>query len=192
MQAPIATLNTPDRGLSFSNGIASFTNTQLTPDQLKLIGDMFAAKFTDNTNTKSTNTHGSRALLEGLLLPVDDPKAAALLTEARGLWPDPVTLYYVGRFQNQTGDFESAAATLDMLEEARGRAYRLFFPGLVGLGRVERARSLERMSRFEDAARLYRQVLEDWGDRASRFKIAQNVRSEYRRLISANPKLRGK
>jgi tetratricopeptide (TPR) repeat protein len=156
-----------------------------------------ASKFLDplrelERRWPSTNTHGSRALLEGLLLPVDDPKAAALLTEARGLWPDPVTLYYVGRFQNQTGDFESAAATLDMLEEARGRAYRLFFPGLVGLGRVERARSLERMSRFEDAARLYRQVLEDWGDRASRFKIAQNVRSEYRRLISANPKLRGK
>jgi len=135
----------------------------------------------------STDTRGSRALLEGLLTAGRDPEAASeILIEARGLWPDPITLYGVGRFQSRAGDQAGALTTLEMLEEARGRAYRLFFPGLVALGRVERARVLAGLGRRGESAKLYRQVLADWGSGAAKFSIFTQVQSEYKRLVSQN------
>lgn len=132
----------------------------------------------------STHSRGSLRLLEGLLEADNDPQSAfAKLAEARGLWPDPITLFSVGRFLAGRREFAEAVSTLEMLEEARGRTYRLFFPGLVSLGRLERARSLVSMSRFDEASRLYRRVMEDWGDGVAGFRIGRQVRGEYANSI---------
>ncbi len=140
----------------------------------------------------STDSHGSRALLEGLVVAsFDVERARGLMAEAFGLWPDPITLYAVGRFRSQHEDLTGALAALEVLEEARGRAYRLFFPGLVALGRIERARVLARMSRFEESGRLYKRVLEDWGGRVSGYALGKQVRSEYTKLISMQTQVQG-
>jgi tetratricopeptide (TPR) repeat protein len=132
------------------------------------IGDTaFAAAALDTLriiekNWPSKHASGARLLIEGLREP-DPYSAATFLLGARDLWPDPITLYAVGRFQNRQGNFEAARTELQGLEEARGRAYRLFFPGLVALGRVELGRALAGLSLYGDSLRFYRQVLGDWG-----------------------------
>jgi tetratricopeptide (TPR) repeat protein len=139
----------------------------------------------------STHSRGSLRLLEGLLEADDDPHSAyTKLAEARGLWPDPITLFSLGRFFAGQKKFEDAVNTLEALEETRGRTYRLFFPGLVSLGRLERARSLSAMSRFDEASRLYQRVMEDWGGRTATFRIGRQIRAEYVNLIHEQAKRR--
>jgi tetratricopeptide (TPR) repeat protein len=142
-----------------------------------------ALRFVEK-NWFSTHSRGARVLIEGLLSSDDPERAQEQLIEAKGLWPDPIALYSVARFQNRRKDFESASNTLTLLEEARGRAYRLFFPGLVFLGRIERARALAGVSRFEESFRLYRQVMKDLGNRIPPCSLKNQLIEEYRRLTN--------
>ena len=54
--APLATVNTPGTLTKISQGVVSFqAGSPLTPDEQKLINDLFTTKFGDNNNTKNTN-----------------------------------------------------------------------------------------------------------------------------------------
>lgn len=133
----------------------------------------------------STHTHGARAHLEGAArLSQDSGGAGELLDEARGLWPDCFTLYSIAEWQMHEKRFAEAVATLQAFEEDRGRILRLYVPPLVTLGRIQRARCLARMARFEESRRLYEWVLRFWGVHASNFRIVREVHSEYQELVS--------
>ena len=133
----------------------------------------------------STYSSGAPLLLEGALMATRDAeRAGSLLTQAYGLWPDPITLYTRAQFQMSRHDFTGALASLDALEGQRGRTFRLFFAGMIPLGRIEKARCLVRLSRFGDAARLYQRVLKDWSQNAGSYGIVRQVRREYQELSS--------
>ena len=136
------------------------------------------AAIDQEKNWSSTHTRGARRLIEGVL-ETDPEISAGHLIEANGLWPDPITLYVLGRFQCRRRDYEAAVSTLEMLEAARGRVYHLFFPGLVALGRLELAQALAALSRPEESLRLYKQVLDGWGLRAPRCSITKRARTGY-------------
>src|ERR1700744_5879107 len=58
--APLATVNTAGTLTKISQGIVSTqAGSPLTPDEQKLINDLFTTKFGDNSNTKNTNHVGS-------------------------------------------------------------------------------------------------------------------------------------
>ena len=137
----------------------------------------------------STHSRGARAHLEGILWGTQDAaRAGELLNEARGLWPDCLTLYSAAQWHMRQKDFEGAAAALDAFEELRGFTLRLFFPPLIVLGRIQRARCFAGMSQTADALRLYRWVLALWGTTAGSYPLIQEVQGEYRRLNSVERK----
>ena len=131
----------------------------------------------------STHTTGARAHLEGALLgAMGDSRAGTVLGEARGLRDDPMTGYSVARWQMSQNDYTGALVTLETLEERRGWILRHYFPPLVAICRLLRAKCLVRMSR-PDALRLYRQVLRHWG-RQDRYGMVLQAKQEHDRLIS--------
>jgi serine/threonine protein kinase/tetratricopeptide (TPR) repeat protein len=131
----------------------------------------------------STNSKGSRTHLEGaMLLKQNSLGAGELLNEARGLWPDCLTLYSFAKWQMQQEDFAGAAATLAAFEADKGRILRLYIPPFLILGRIERARCLARVSDFAESRRLYEWVLRSWGAHAGSYRIMQEVFQEYRKL----------
>lgn len=133
----------------------------------------------------STHTRGSRAHLEALTwMKQDQARADSLLNEAHGLWPDCLTLYSLANWQMGREDFGAAATTLEAFEEQRGSFMRLFFPPMLILGRIERARCLARLSRFPDSLRLYQWVLGTWAEHAGSYRIVREIRSEYEKLSS--------
>jgi serine/threonine protein kinase/tetratricopeptide (TPR) repeat protein len=133
----------------------------------------------------STHTHGARAHLEGALwLDQDLARASEILNQALGLWPDCFTLYSVAESQMRARNFEGAASTLDALEQDRGRILRLYIPHLVVLGRIQRARCLARLSRFDESRRIYEQVTRFWSARNASYPLVRAVQSEYRELMT--------
>ena len=131
----------------------------------------------------SMHSSGARTLLEAAVESSRDPERADMLfTQAHGLWSDPIALYEQGRFQFSRGNFAGALATLEQLEAQRGRAFRLFFAGLIPMGRVLRARCLVKMSRFAEAFRLYERVLQEWGRNAGGYGMVRQARREFQEL----------
>lgn len=109
----------------------------------------------------STHSRGVRAHVESVAAQ-DGNTDAASLGEAMGLWPDPPVLLSHAQWLERQGDFAAAYAACERLEEQRGRILKRYFPGLLVLGQIEKARCLERMSRFEDAQRLLSQTANFW------------------------------
>ncbi|MBZ5606385.1 MAG: protein kinase [Acidobacteriia bacterium] len=133
----------------------------------------------------STHTHGTRALLESM---VDSQNAAALLNQAVGLWPDPLTLYAQARHLARGGDFPGVLNVCDRLEEQRGLIYKRYFPGLAVLGWIEQARALTHLSRFEEARRVYQRIGAHWLKGPREYNITRAVRGE---IEIVNHSLRG-
>ncbi len=131
----------------------------------------------------STHSRGVRAHIEGATLMQDDAqKAGDLLGEARGLWPDPLTLWSVCRWQMQQKDFVGALATLEVINQQRGRMLRRGFPGLTVLAWIDQARCLALMSRFGEALRVYERVLNCWHPNAAAFSLVRQLHLEYRKI----------
>jgi serine/threonine protein kinase len=137
----------------------------------------------------STHTQGARAHLEAVLTGGQDPgRSGNLLLTATGLWPDCLTLYSMAEWQIAHGEFAAALATLDSFEEQRGNILRLYFPGMLVLGRILRARCLSGLSRNSEAVRLYQWVLDRWGAGEDSFHIIQDVRKQHDKLIAISGK----
>lgn len=133
----------------------------------------------------STHSRGARAHLEGaLLLTSEREKAGTLLTEGRGLWPDPLTLLSVAEWQAGQRDYTAALTTYDAVEQQRGRILRHYFPALVVIGWIGKARCLASMSHFSESRRLYQRVLNHWGEHAATYRLVTRIRGEYQRLPS--------
>ncbi len=131
----------------------------------------------------SGNSKAARRVAEALLPQTPAEKAGTLLNEARGLKADGLTHFVLAEWQYQQKDFAGALATYQAVEEQRGSIYHLsYFPGLVILGRIQRARCLSGLSRFDEAARLYQWVLTSWGATARQTGIMRAVAAESRNL----------
>lgn len=88
-----------------------------------------------------------------------------LSAKAKGMWPDPLNLFYAARWEGQSGLLQAQLASLAELERLRGKVFKHHFPGLVVLGWLEQAKCLQNMSRFEEALRMFDRVIEHWGTR---------------------------
>ena len=131
----------------------------------------------------STHTHGARAHLQGAaLMGRDDEQAGNLLLEASGLRPDPLTLITLAEWQGRRNAHLARLATLELLELQRPSILRHYFPGLVVLCWIERARCLAKLSRFPESLRLYERVLNHWLPQAGTYKVVRLARSEHERL----------
>jgi len=129
-----------------------------------------------------SHSRGARCALEGALLPAGDPdRATPLFDAARGLRPDPLTLFPIALWRMESHNFEAAEADFAEMESQRGRIYRLYFPGFLDLARIHRARCLVQMSRFREAFRLYERITTNWSVAANDGMIA-DVRREFQRL----------
>jgi len=131
----------------------------------------------------STFSDGTRALCDALLAwAAGDARAGDSFTQAHGLWPDPLTLYWLARWQSHQRDFAGALATLGEMEAAEGTLLRYHFVGLSVLGWIEAARCLRSLSRFPESLRYYRRVLDGWEAHAGAFGIVRQVHDEYHAL----------
>jgi len=131
----------------------------------------------------SGNSKAARRVAEALLPQTPVAKAGTLLNEARGLKADALTHFALAEWQFQQKDFAAALASYQAVEEQRGSIYHLsYFPGLVILGRIQSARCLSGLSRFDEAARLYQWVLMRWGVTARQTGIMRAVAAESRNL----------
>jgi len=136
------------------------------------------------TRWPSTYSDGSRALCEALFLwASEDPRAADSFQQARGLWSDPLSLFWVARWQSNQKDFAGALATLDELQASVGTLLKYHFVGLVVLAWLAQARCLKSLSRFQESLRLYQRVLHHWERNAGAFSTVREVRSEYFTLL---------
>ena len=86
-----------------------------------------------------------------------------LFEEAKVLWPDPINLFYVARWQGKAGNPREQLANLLELERMRGKVFKFHFPGLVVLGWLEQAKCFEKLSRFDDSLRMYERAVRHWG-----------------------------
>jgi tetratricopeptide (TPR) repeat protein len=131
----------------------------------------------------SSHTQGARAALEAAAIARTDPsRAASLFDSARGLRPDPLSLYPAALWHIENHRFDSALDLLTELENQRGRIHRMYFPGLSTIVRIDSARCLARLSRFVEALRHYDWIVAHWENSAGRGLIAQ-VRLERQQLI---------
>ncbi len=132
----------------------------------------------------STYSNGTRALCEALFRWAShDSRAAASFEEARGLWPDPLTLFWVARWQSNSKDYSGALATLDEMQAAAGTLLKYHFTGLAVLGWLEAARCLKNLSRIQESLRLYRRVLDCWQRNGRDFGTVREVQREYLTLL---------
>jgi pentatricopeptide repeat protein len=132
----------------------------------------------------STYSKGTRALCEALFRwATDDARSSASFQEARSLWPDPLTLFWVARWQSNNKDFAGALATLEEAQAELGTLFRYHFAGFAVLGWIEEARCLRALSRFPESLRLYRRVLDQWGRQAGAFGVVREVHTEYFKLL---------
>ncbi len=132
----------------------------------------------------STQSQGARAHLEAVLLgDRDKSQTSSLFGVAKGLWPDPLTLYSLAQWQQHEGDIQEALATLDRIEARRGAVLRRFFPAMVVLGRIAQAQCLTSLSRFRDSMRLYERVRDSWRLHAGGYSVMRGVEREYQRLV---------
>jgi pentatricopeptide repeat protein len=130
----------------------------------------------------SSHVRGACCALEGALVPRGDTERATLLFDmARGLRPDPLTFFPIAIWQIESRNFDAALGPLAEMENHRGRIYRLYFPGMLDLARLYRARCLAHMSRFEEALRLYERMVSRWHD-AVNYGIISEVRIEFQEL----------
>ena len=129
----------------------------------------------------STFSNGTRALCEALVhwAEGDDAGAGGAFTEARGLWPDPLALFWLAQWQSHKEEYDAALTTLGELRAASGTLLRYHFAGLSVLGGIEEARCLFKLSRFPQSLRLYRQTLGFWQAHAGAFGIVHQVQREY-------------
>jgi tetratricopeptide (TPR) repeat protein len=124
----------------------------------------------------STFSQGAAAHIEGAILAsAGDERASGLLAQAAGLLADPLTLYSLARWQMSNREWQSAAATLEKLEEQRGWVLRLFCPVNATLARIHRARCYLEMSRIGDGLRLYGQVFNQWRKAGTKYRIVAEV-----------------
>jgi pentatricopeptide repeat protein len=132
----------------------------------------------------STYSNGSRSLCEALLRwATGDSRASESFQEARGLWPDPLALFWVARWQSNGKDWDGALATLGELEANAGTLLRYHFTGLAVLSWIEQARCLRHLSRFQDSLRIYSRVLDHWGRHAAGLSIMSEIHTEYVTLL---------
>ena len=144
------------------------------------VGDILAKVREIEMRWPSTHSKGVRAHLEALgKLALKDATAESDFLSARGLWPDPLVLFSVARFQSAKGDTESALQTLDDVDKLNGDILRNHFTGFVVLAWLERARCLKTLSRFPESLRYYRQVLDRWKKNAGAFEIVRLASKEY-------------
>jgi tetratricopeptide (TPR) repeat protein len=128
----------------------------------------------------STHSRGVHAHAEALAKQaIFDPTAEASFREARGLWPGPLVLFSLAQWQRKSGDFAGALATLDEFEKLEGDILRNHFTGLLALGWMERGLSLKSLSRKQEASRLFRRVLDCWGEAGASFSIVRSARQNY-------------
>jgi hypothetical protein len=109
----------------------------------------------------------------------DDAGADGAFIEARGLWPDPLILFWLARWQSHKEEYDAALTTLGELRAASGTLLRYHFAGLSVLGAIEEARCLFKLSRFPESLRLYRRTLGFWQANAGAFGIVHQVQREY-------------
>jgi VCBS repeat-containing protein len=83
--APIAVVNQAGQQVNITNGNVSFADSPLSPDLQKLITDVFALKFTDNTNPQNLNH------FTDTLTPL--PQTLAPIKLADGATATPVVLF---------------------------------------------------------------------------------------------------
>ena len=108
-----------------------------------------------------------------------EPRAAAAFAEAHALWPDPLTLFWVARWESQNRDYAAALSTLGELRAAAGTLLRYHFAGFSVLGWLEEARCLRNLSRFSESLRFYKRVLDHWERDAGAYGIMRKVHEEY-------------
>jgi serine/threonine protein kinase len=134
----------------------------------------------------SSYSQGMRAMCEGLAYwATNDERSAATFQDARGLWPDPLTLFWYARWAADQNDFATALATYEQLRAASGTLLRYHFAGLSVLSWIDEARCLQRLSRYGESLRLYKKVLDHWERHAGLFNVTREVRGEHDRVKGA-------
>ncbi len=131
----------------------------------------------------STHSQGSRAQVEGLIHAYRKEKEAEpLLTQALGLWPDPLTLEALAWWQGTREQWQAQNQTLDQLLRLRGPIHRDDFHSMIVLAWISLAESLARMSRFDEASRFYRRVLAHWSSPVRSYPVVDRLQKEFARL----------
>ncbi|MGA7241409.1 MAG: serine/threonine-protein kinase [Bryobacteraceae bacterium] len=127
----------------------------------------------------STHTSGVRAHVEAVL--GNAAEAAGPFTQAVGLWADPLLLLSRAQWLRAIKDPSGALAACEELDQQEGRLLKLYFPGLLVLGWLERARSLAALSRFGDALRVYDRIRKSWSG-AGKFSVMRQAAAEMDRI----------
>jgi tetratricopeptide (TPR) repeat protein len=113
----------------------------------------------------SAHSQGALWLTRAILANMQGERGfEALFAKAKAAWPDPLNLLWIARWEGQAGMLEEQMASLTELERLRGKIFKHHFAGLVVFGWIERAKCLERMSRFSESLRLYERVAENWAN----------------------------
>lgn len=147
---------------------------------LEALGGILSKLQVIETRWPSTHSRGIRAHIEALSKQAArDPGAEEAFLQARGLWPDPLVLLSLARFQADKKDYPAALSTLDQLDSLSGDVFRNYFTGIVVLSWLERARCLKSLSRISESLRYLRQVLNQWERHAGSYSVVRAARRDY-------------
>src|SRR5262249_3272066 len=103
------------------------------------------------------------------------PTGGPAFDKTRGLWARPPSLFLLGRSQARMQDYAGALATSEQLHSVEGAILRRHFAGVAVVGWITEAECCSQLSRFEDASRLYKQVLDHWGQHAASYTVVREV-----------------
>lgn len=124
----------------------------------------------------SAHSQGSRCHLEGALREAQHQDPSALLNQASGLWPDPLTLSSVRDYFMSRGMWDRAEAAASRIDEDRGRIFKHQFPGLFTLNQIAHIKIFAKLSRLDDSSRVYDQLMKHWDTGAEAFPMFRAIR----------------
>jgi tetratricopeptide (TPR) repeat protein len=133
---------------------------------------------------KSNLYPGALAHLRGELARAagDRQEAARQFEQAIKLWPDILALWSAARFYAEIGDFERARSLYNEMLSRKGEIVRWYFPGLIPLAELGRARMESKLGDDKKAAIDYDSFLSTFGRFSPDLTIVKTAQSERRRI----------
>jgi tetratricopeptide (TPR) repeat protein len=134
------------------------------------------------TDWPSTHSKALRSHVEGAI--AGGQMGGALLNQSIGLWPDPPIRYARAQWLAQNGDTAAALDGFESLGEAQGWIFKHWhwFPGLVVFGWIGQARCLVRLSRLEEARRVYDRINKNWLYNSRDYGFLRQLREEIKSI----------
>lgn len=128
-----------------------------------------------------SHARGGAAMAEAMAYEVDgDQRVGAKYEAARAQYPDPLTLLSAAGWARRHGQPMPALSALEELERLRGAVLKNYPAGLAVVARIEMAKVLLMLSRFEAALRIYEQVQQQWAGASETVPALVELRDEMR------------